>query len=145
MHETMVGSLNHADFVKAFVLQLGANEQHSRILELLAACGRGFVGQKIAYKPPHGVQLTSILAVAIWVFFFNTILNRDENPANGHRTRSWHRHKTPTPLLRHTRTISALLQTQTPTPNPNHPHSPANSRFQPTPRWLPNDASESNR
>ena len=66
-HETMVGSLNHADFVEAFVLQLGANEQHGRILELLAACGRGFVGQKIAYKPPHGVQLTSILAVARWV------------------------------------------------------------------------------
>jgi hypothetical protein len=66
-HETTVGSLNHADFVEAFVLQLGAGEQHGRILELLAACGRGFAGHKIAYRPPDGPKLTSILSVARWV------------------------------------------------------------------------------
>ena len=53
--------------MEAFVLQLGAGEQHGRILELLSACGRNFVSQRVAYKPPHGPQLTSILSVARWV------------------------------------------------------------------------------
>ena len=30
-HETTVDILNHADFVEAFVLQLGAGEQHGRM------------------------------------------------------------------------------------------------------------------
>ena len=46
-------------------------EQYGRILELLSTCGRSFVGQNIACKPPQpswpAGQLTFILSVARWV------------------------------------------------------------------------------
>ena len=41
-HAATLDADNHADFVEAFLVQLGAPEQHARILELLATCGRDF-------------------------------------------------------------------------------------------------------
>ena len=39
-HAATLDADNHAAFVEAFLVQLGAPEQHARILELLATCGR---------------------------------------------------------------------------------------------------------
>ena len=66
-HAATLDAANHADFVEAFVLQLGRPEQHAAVLALLAGVERGFRGGKIAYKPPGGAQLTSVLEVARWV------------------------------------------------------------------------------
>ena len=66
-HAATLDAANHADFVEAFVLQLGRPEQHAAVLGLLAGVERGFRGGKIAYKPPGGAQLTSVLEVARWV------------------------------------------------------------------------------
>ena len=55
-HAATLDAANHADFVEAFVLQLGRPEQHAAVLALLAGVERG----KIAYKPP-------VLEVARWV------------------------------------------------------------------------------
>ena len=53
-HAATLDAANHADFVEAFVLQLGRPEQHAAVLALLAGVERGFRGGKIAYKPPGG-------------------------------------------------------------------------------------------
>lgn len=66
-HAATLDAHNHVEYVDAFVLQLGASAQHPAILALLARLERGFRAGKIAYKPPSGVQLTSILDVARWV------------------------------------------------------------------------------
>ena len=48
-HAATLDAANHADFVEAFVLQLGRPEQHAAVLALLAGVERGFRGGKIAY------------------------------------------------------------------------------------------------
>ena len=66
-HAGTLDATSHVDFVEAFVLQLGHFGQHAAILQLLSACVREFRAGKIAYKPPGGAQLTSVLDVARWV------------------------------------------------------------------------------
>ena len=68
-HAATLDADNHAAFVEAFLVQLGAPEQHARILELLATCGRDFHAAqgRIAYRPPGAAQLTSVLDVGRWV------------------------------------------------------------------------------
>ena len=58
-HAATLDADNHAAFVEAFLVQLGAPEQHARILELLATCGRDFHAAqgRIAYRPPGAAQL----------------------------------------------------------------------------------------
>ena len=58
-HEGTLSSVNHIPFVEAFLLQLGDETQHTRVLELLSTCERDFRGGKIAYTPPCSTQLTS--------------------------------------------------------------------------------------
>ena len=58
-HEATLGAANHIEFVEAFVLQLGAPEQHGAILALLATATRTFAQGKIANTPPDARQLTS--------------------------------------------------------------------------------------
>ena len=59
-HAATLDADNHAAFVEAFLVQLGAPEQHARILELLATCGRDFHAAqgRIAYRPPGAAQLS---------------------------------------------------------------------------------------
>ena len=68
-HAATLDASNHIAFVEAFLVQLGGPEQHAQILELLMTCSREFhaVQGRIAYKPPHSVQLTSVLDVGRWV------------------------------------------------------------------------------
>ena len=68
-HAATLDASNHVAFVEAFLVQLGGPEQHTQILELLMTCSREFhaVQRRIAYKPPHSVQLTSVLDVGRWV------------------------------------------------------------------------------
>ena len=68
-HAATLDASNHVAFVEAFLVQLGGPEQHAQILELLMTCSREFhaVQGRIAYKPPHSVQLTSVLDVGRWV------------------------------------------------------------------------------
>ena len=66
-HAATLDAANHADYVDAFVLQLGDRAQHAAVLGLLATVERGFQHGKIAYKPPGRAQLASVLDVARWV------------------------------------------------------------------------------
>jgi hypothetical protein len=48
-HSATLNASNHIDFVEAYLLQLGAGEQHEPTLSLLAACTRSFLHSKITY------------------------------------------------------------------------------------------------
>ena len=66
-HKETLNETNHTAFVEAFVMQLGAAAQHTKILDILSVCAREFKAGKISYKPPGRPVITSVLDVARWV------------------------------------------------------------------------------